>query len=138
MTIEKAIALMKNEKACIVKSDTCDRNCAKCELVRKTENLLSAYDMAIKALEQTKWIPCSERLPEEDGDYLLFGKVVEDEENNIFIGEYDSCGEQFGIWQEQFDRTTLGCLGSEFYEYASVLAWMPLAKPYNTETEIKE
>lgn len=80
-----------------------------------------------------KWIPVSKKLPEEDGDYLLFGKVVEDEENNIFIGEYDSCGEQFGIWQEQFDRTTLGCLGSEFYEYASVLAWLPLPEPYKAE-----
>lgn len=54
MTIDKAIALMKNEKACIVKSDTCDRNCAKCELLRKTEDLLSAYDMVICALEMQK------------------------------------------------------------------------------------
>ena len=58
------------------------------------------------------------------------GKITEDEENYIFVGEYDSCGEQFGIWQEQFDRATLGCLGSEFFEYSSVLAWMPLPKPY--------
>lgn len=75
-------------------------------------------------------IPVSERLPEEDGEYLLFGKIDEDEENYIFIGEYDSCGEQFGIWQEQFDRTTLGCIGSEFFEYSSVIAWQPLPKPY--------
>ena len=82
-----------------------------------------------------RWIPVSERLPEEDEEYLLFGKVDEDEDNYIFIGEYDSCGEQFGIWQEQFDRTTLGCLGSEFYEYASVIAWMPLPEPYKAEME---
>ena len=85
-----------------------------------------------------RWIPVNERLPEEDEEYLLFGKVDEDEDNYIFIGEYDSCGEQFGIWQEQFDRTTLGCLGSEFYEYASVLAWMPLPQPYKAESEDKE
>ena len=77
-----------------------------------------------------RWISVSERLPKEDGEYLLFGKIDEDEENYIFIGEYDSCGEQFGIWQEQFDRTTLGCLGSEFFEYSSVIAWQPLPKPY--------
>lgn len=77
-----------------------------------------------------KWIPVSERLPEEDGEYLLFGKIDEDEENYIFIGEFDTCGEQFGIWLEQFDRTTLGCLGSEFFEYSSVIAWQPLPKPY--------
>ena len=77
-----------------------------------------------------RWIPVSEGLPKEDGEYLLFGKIDEDEENYIFIGEYDSCGEQFGIWREQFDRTTLGCLGSECFEYSSVIAWQPLPKPY--------
>ena len=54
MTIEEAIKLMKNEKACILKADTCDRDCSKCELVRKTEDLLSAYDLAIKSLEMQK------------------------------------------------------------------------------------
>ena len=54
MTIEEAIKLMKNEKACILKADTCDRDCAKCELLRKTEDLLSAYDMVIRALEMQK------------------------------------------------------------------------------------
>ena len=94
----------------------------------------------IKALDRQPktghWIPVSERLPEEDGEYLLFGKMVEDEENNIFIGDYDSCGEKFGIWEVQYDRSTLGCLGSEFYEYASVIEWMPLpTKPYKVERE---
>lgn len=59
MTIDEAIELMKNEKACILKADTCDRDCAKCELLRKTEDLLSAYDMAIKALEQE---PCEDAI----------------------------------------------------------------------------
>ena len=58
MTIDEATALMKNEKACILKADTCDRDCAKCELVRKTEDLLSAYDLAIQALEQEPCIEC--------------------------------------------------------------------------------
>lgn len=82
-----------------------------------------------------KWIPVSKRLPEKDGEYLLFGKIDETEENYIFIGEYDSGCEDFGIWEEQFDRSTLGCLGSEFYEYASVLAWMPMPTSYRGESE---
>ena len=91
-----------------------------------------------KALERTRWIPCSERLPEEEGDYLLWGKVYEDEEEYPFIGSYDSGCEQFGIWQEQFDKTTLGCLGSEFFEYASVIAWQPLPDPYKAEKESED
>lgn len=38
MTIDEAIELMKNEKACILKAGTCDRDCAKCEILRKTED----------------------------------------------------------------------------------------------------
>ena len=52
MTVEKTIELMKNEKRCIIKADTCDRDCTKCELLKKTEDLLSAYDMVIKTLKQ--------------------------------------------------------------------------------------
>ena len=54
MSIEEAIKLMKNEKACILKAYTCDKDCVKCELVRKTEDLLLAYDMVIKLLEMQK------------------------------------------------------------------------------------
>ena len=111
------------------------------KVIFSKDDLQELVDEKVEELAQhmeSRWIPVSERLPEEDEEYLLFGKVDEDEDNYIFIGEYDSCGEQFGIWQEQFDRTTLGCLGSEFYEYASVLAWMPLPEPYKAEMESEE
>lgn len=47
MMIDEAIELMKNKKACIMKADTCDRNCTKCELLRETKDLLSAYEMKL-------------------------------------------------------------------------------------------
>lgn len=97
------------------------------------EYLFDNVDKMPMSVPTQRWIPCSERLPETDGDYLLFGKVCEDEEEYQFIGSYDSGCEQFGIWEEQFDRTTLGCLGSEFFEYSSVVAWMPLPKPYKQD-----
>ena len=105
------------------------------------DDLQELVDEKVEELAQhmkSRWIPVSERLPEEEGDYLLWGKVCEDEEEYQFIGSYDSGCEQFGIWQEQFDRTTLGCLGSEFFEYASVIAWMPLPEPYKAEMESEE
>lgn len=80
---------------------------------------------------ESKWIPVTERLPEEEGDYLLWGKIDENEEDEYsFIGSYDEGFEQFGIWHEQFDSRTLGSLGSEFYAYSKVVAWQPLPKPY--------
>ena len=92
--------------------------------------------MAIKALEQEpKWIPVSERLPELDGDYLLFGKVVEDDTEDIFIGTYDACAEKFGYWEDYYDSKTLGFLDSELIEYNKVIAWKPLPEPYKAESE---
>ena len=87
------------------------------------------YDMPSVKQQEPKWIPVSE-LPKTDGEYLLFGKIVEDEDNNIFIGNYDSCAEKFGWWEDYYDTHTLGFLDSEIQEYASVIAWMPLPKPY--------
>ena len=80
------------------------------------------------------WIPVSKRLPDKDGDYLLWGKVCEDEDiTYCFIGNYDSCGQSFGVWQDYYDRNTLGFLDSEFIEYDTVLAWQPLPEPYRED-----
>lgn len=54
MTIDEAVALMKNEKACVIKAEECSRECSTCELVRKSEDILTAYDMAISALLMLK------------------------------------------------------------------------------------
>lgn len=81
-------------------------------------------------LEERKWIPVKERLPETDGEYLLFGKVDEfDEGYYKFIGEFDAADEEFGIWGEYFDGKKL------FYKYEEVLAWMPLPDDYKEEKE---
>lgn len=110
----------------------------KAEFETEFEMVLTLAEMANNQVTPQRWIPVSERLPKEEGDYLLWGKVQEDEEEYQFIGSYDSGCEQFGIWEEQFDRTTLGCLGSEFLEYASVIAWMPLPESYKAENGEKE
>ena len=98
-----------------------------------------AFDEVIEKLEQElkpRWIPVSERPPEEDGEYLLYGKVSsEDEECYRFLGDYDAGAEAFGYWQERYDDNTLGSLGSEFEEYAEVIAWMPLPEPDKPESE---
>lgn len=52
MTENEAKAFLKIEKECINRN--CDRNCAKCDIVQKVEDLNSAYDTAIKALEEVQ------------------------------------------------------------------------------------
>ena len=93
-------------------------------------------DMPSVTPQEPRWIPVNERLPGKDGEYLLWGKICEDEENNYcFIGEYDFCAEEFGYWSDHYDSSTLGFLDSEHIEYHKVLAWMPLPTPYEPQED---
>ena len=96
--------------------------------------------MTIKNLPPVKptnkeWISVKERLPKADGEYLLFGRIDECEEYYKFIGTFDELAEKFGIWEECFESNTLGDIGSKFYEYDEVLAWMPLPDDYTEGTK---
>lgn len=52
MTVNEAVKYMQIEKECINRD--CDRNCAKCDIVQEVDDLNSAYDAAIKALEEVQ------------------------------------------------------------------------------------
>lgn len=54
MNTQEAIKLMLNEIVCINTADhnECERDCANCDLVKDTDELLEAYSMAIKSLEK--------------------------------------------------------------------------------------
>jgi hypothetical protein len=82
---------------------------------RITEQDFEAFDVAIKALEQEpRWIPTSERLPEEDGEY--YATIYDTDENYQYM---DIAELEDGIWQ--------------YKDYVKVLAWMPLPKPYEPQ-----
>ena len=90
-----------------------------------------------KAMEKQQWIPCSERLPEEDGDYLVCyeeGYRKDYGFSEIGIAPYEVDAENFGVWTEEFDLVSMGSLGSEFVEI-DVDAWMPLPEPYKGEND---
>ena len=74
------------------------------EVMKRVE----AFDLAIKALEQTRWIPCSERLPEEES-HVLVSSIL-------------------GVTSAYYDKD------SEFWKIY-VIAWMPLPQPYKAESE---
>jgi hypothetical protein len=71
--------------------------------------LIQILDIAIEALEQTQWIPCSERLP----------KI---EENPVLVTSMGMVG--MG-WYRNGDWLT-----STNLPFFDVVAWMPLPKPY--------
>ncbi len=84
--------------------------------------------------QEPRWIPCSEKKPDKGGEYLLWGKIDESEEENYcFIGDYHEFDEVFGIEISNYDPETLGFLDTEIEEYYSVVAWMPTPTPYEPQ-----
>ena len=94
----------------------------------------TALKMGIKALKADvqpvqRWIPCSERLPEKDGEYIC---TMQD-------GQVQECGfvptAQKGLipgW------STCEADGYKFLRHEDVIAWMPLPEPYEEESENKK
>ena len=119
MTAEQAIEIIENEKRCVNRAnqnDECNRDCYNCELVKTDKEILTALDMAIHALEQTKWIPVSERIPSIEDVQKYSNKVLATLEN----GYVCSLGYRFedNKWEDTLNP---------------VIAWMPLPKSYGKE-----
>ncbi len=79
-------------------------------------------NIAIKVLEQEpRWIPVGERLPKEDGRYLVTVQNLtgyEHLDNNVFECEFFNTDWIFKGWKDN-----------------EVIAWMPLPKEYKAESE---
>lgn len=108
-----------------------------------------AIDIAIKAIEQTTWIPVSERLPETDNEdsmnkynVLLWvaNKTYPEREPQIYLGKLrqvkgdDGSGNFWGIKTEPCEWTIWGW---SYFNEPEVIAWMPLPEPYKAESEDK-
>ena len=108
-----------------------DADCMKCERwdydcggSRCVENLL---EKAAVALEQQRWIPVTERLPEKDGKFLVYKNVCKGYSTIMVVGfarngrkvhEYDLRNHK-KVWYD-YD----GEVG--YYPLSSVTHWMPL------------
>lgn len=80
------------------------------------QRLEQALDMAIEALKAPQWTPCSERLPEEKGEYMV-------------TVEYCWHGETGRMLTSTRYTKTKGWHISE----GKVIAWMPEPEPYKEE-----
>ena len=77
-----------------------------------------ALDMAIKALEQTVWIPVSERLPEKQDCYLVTTKWKGSHSGNVYIET------NMAVYREK----------PKEWDCVDVIAWMPLPEPYKEDS----
>lgn len=90
------------------------------EELEKSRRLLLAWkipveelDIAIEALKEPHWIPCSERLPETDGRYLVTCSKI-----GAWVVDWN-------IWHNEPKPSWLWEQG--------VTAWMPLPEPFKEE-----
>ena len=81
------------------------------------EAVIQCYRNITSAQPEQRWIPCSERLPEEGCAVL----VCEKNYRNIYTAYYDSA---YG-WIT-FDL----CKDECFWTHLDIIAWMPLPEPY--------
>ena len=132
MTNEQAVNMLNAKLECLKREtsgtdfDCNNRNCFDCSLCYEQGNMgeqKEALDMAIKALEQTTWIPVSERLPEPKETENLIAKyyLIQNEYGDMMVARWDGNG-----WEQMYQH--------EYLE-DDVIAWMPLPKEYKTETE---
>ena len=91
-----------------------------------------ALNMAIEALEQTRWIPVSERLPETN-DEMLVTYIVNGNHKKRYVetATYFDFGEE-GEWNSVNAEYRIPGTKVE------VIAWCELPEPYKTESEDKE
>ena len=84
---------------------------------------LDGYEMGLKALEQ-KWIPVSERLPENYGEYICTMS-----NDNVQECGFVPSGEKGLIpgW------STCEADGFKKLDYRDIIAWMPLPEPYKED-----
>ena len=94
---------------------------------------IKAFDMAIKALEQTMWIPVSARLPEE-GQWVM---VTFDGKIAVCIA-HDNDGTLREATSLVLKNATEIWLYPESEWGDGYAAWMPLPKAYKAETRDKE
>lgn len=103
---------------------------------RRKDSYICKYFHLSVTPQEPRWIPCSEKKPNKGGEYLLWGKICDDdEEEYCFLGDYYEFEEKFGIEKSNYDPHTLGFLDTEIEEYYSVVAWMPLPKAYGEVEE---
>lgn len=91
---------------------------------------------AIRALEQTRWIPVSERLPDENGRYIVFMNT------KVFSIRILHFAKNLNEISLDFKSKKAGWYDYDseygFFERTEVEAWMPLPQPYKVEKENKK
>lgn len=114
----------------MIRQEQCDKVCRILDDVlsnRPTErdSLIVAVQKAFDALEKQRWIPVSEKLPEDSRQVFVYARSV-----HFALAKYDEMREANGTYKKQwvtFDAW------KPMYTIKNVIAWRPLPEPYTEE-----
>lgn len=121
MTEYEAIEVLKKLNFCGI----CTTGpCGECERKLAKEAALIAMEeiQQYRNIATCEWIPCSERLPEEDGFYQVTVQIKETGECYV---------------EKKYYKIKKGWESYLAKEFIDVIAWMPLPEPYKLQ-EITE
>jgi hypothetical protein len=103
----------------------------------KPGKAIEAIDHSVAALERDRWIPCEERLPEQDGKYLTVRtlKVIP---LQPWIEVCWFAKDLHRVDRYEFQKKKPGFYQSDseygYYEVSEITHWMPLPEPPKEET----
>ena len=106
-------------------------NCRSIAILR--DFLCQAIDQVDAMDEERRWRNFLEEKPEKEGDYYVMARYPDDDELHPEICYYDSCGEDFGHWEQRYAKgpESLGYFGGfdgEEWVSHNVRWWMPKPK----------
>ena len=135
MRSDEAAKIIEKEKRCVLTD--CERpECKNCVLVMDTGEILEALDMAISALkkqEEDRWIPVTERLPEEK-DAGILKKLGTNKRSDYVLATVEVEGERMTVMACTYDGKWYWNMEYAFPDY-KIIAWRPLPEPYEAEEE---
>lgn len=94
----------------------------------KSDRYVEMLSIAIKALEQTGWIPISERLPEERDWYLVVFK-----ETDTGFQLIPRVADYIGGGKNEWRLIDEDGLVKEYRDILECVAWMPLPERYQSQ-----
>ena len=119
----------------------CEKQIEMCEIwaISRGEEpggkIYEEHKMILELLEQKTWIPVSERLPEEYGEYLITWKNPKYPKTYIGVCECEITD----VYDHEHNRFEVEWLFDGYittaYPDSKVIAWMPLPEPYKEEGE---
>lgn len=91
---------------------------------------IDACKGAIELLEQTGWIPVSERLPETDGVYIVTRRLFDKQVDTEPYYMVDACYfDGSNTWHND------NRINHSRHLLEDIIAWMPLSEPYRESEE---